>query len=278
MLRKQAFGACPRGRMLPVAAMAIALPGTALAVEIIAHRGASYDAPENTLPAVRLGWERGSDAVEVDIHQTRDGRIVAIHDRDTSRVTGRPGLVAELTLAELRRLDAGAWKGEQWSGTRIPTLAEVLDSVPTGKTLVVEIKCPSSVIEELERVLLASGKRDQVMLIAFDYETIREAKSRMTDLPCYWLYGFSSREAETYKVSEAADLIERVEKAGLEGLDVRHDGAWVPELSRSLRSLGKKLYVYTVNSGARARRLAELGVSGITTDRPAFLRRAIEGN
>ena len=264
--------------MLQLVAVATMLPGIALAVEIVAHRGASYDAPENTLPAVRLGWERGSDAVEVDIHQTRDGWIVAIHDQGTERVTGRSGLVAESSLADLQRLDAGAWKGERWTGTRIPTLAEVLETVPAGKTLVVEIKCPSAVLEELERVLDASGKRGQVMLIAFEYETIREAKRRMPDLPCYWLYGFSSREAESYKVAAPGDLVERMERAGLDGLDVRHDGAWVPELARSLNSLGKKMYVYTVNSGRQARWLAEVGVTGITTDRPAFLRRAIEGN
>lgn len=97
-------------------------------VAIIAHRGASYEAPENTLPAVRLGWERDADAVEVDIHQTRDGRIVAIHDRSTARVTGRTGLVAETTLERLRSLDAGSWKGMRWRGVRIPTLEEVLET------------------------------------------------------------------------------------------------------------------------------------------------------
>ncbi len=175
------------GRPAVLAGALAWLPLSAAAVEIVAHRGASYDAPENTLPAVELGWQQGADAVEVDIHQTSDGKVVAIHDSDTRRVTGKPGVVAEMRLDQLLLLDAGAWKAAQWSGTRIPTLEQVLETVPPGKTLVVEIKCSRDVLPELERVLDASGKRQQVMLIAFDYETISEAKQTMPDRPCYWL-------------------------------------------------------------------------------------------
>ena len=264
-----------RVTMLRLAVVGVVMNWNAFPIEIIAHRGASYDAPENTLPAVRLAWDRGADAVEIDIHQTGDGRIVAIHDTDTFRVTGREGEVAALRFDQLRVLDAGAWKGQEWVGTTIPTLEEVLETVPEHKTLVVEIKCPSTVLPELERVLDASGKRSQVMLIAFDYPTIQQAKRRMPDVRCYWLYGFSDREAERYGVATADRLVELARSAGLDGLDVHHSGSWVPELVRSLHALGKKLYVYTVNSEQAARRLRALGVDGITTDRPAFLRGAI---
>lgn len=244
-------------------------------VAIIAHRGASYEAPENTLPAVRLGWERGADAVEVDIHQTRDGRIVAIHDRSTARVTGRAGLVAETTLERLRSLDAGSWKGMRWRGVRIPTLEDVLGTVPAGRLLVIEIKCPMSVLPELERVLDASGKRRQAMLIAFDFATIQAAKRRFPERPAYWLYGFSQREAERDGIGSPGDLVARTTRAGLDGLDVRHTGPWVPELVEALGAVGKRLYVYTVNDALEARVLRNLGVAGITTDRPGYLRRAL---
>lgn len=258
-------------------AVLLVLPIAAFGTEIIAHRGASYSAPENTLPAVLLGWESGADAVEIDIHRTLDGRIVAIHDKDTMRVTGREGLVAQLSWAQLQLLDAGAWKGPQWRGTRIPTLDQVLDTVPPGRTLVVEIKCPIGVLPELERVLDASGKRDQAMLIAFDFETIVEAKRLMPDLRSYWLFGFSSSEAARYNIAGPESLLERVSEAGLDGLDVRHDGPWVEGLSRSLADLGKTLYVYTVNDPGQARWLRDIGVTGITTDRPGFLREALMG-
>ena len=251
------------------------VPLSGVAVEIVAHRGASHDAPENTLPAVQLGWEQAADAVEVDIHMTKDGKIVAIHDRDTLRVARQQGVVAEMRLDQLSLLDVGAWKGAQWTGTRIPTLEQVLETVPTSKKLVVEIKCSRDVLPELERVLDASGKREQVMLIAFDYETISEAKRIMPDRHCYWLYGFSESEATTYGVRSPADLLQRVQEAALDGLDVRHSGEWTPELAASLHKLGKDLYVYTVNDAEKARRLRDLGVAGITTDRPAFIREAV---
>ena len=265
-------------RLCRLGALATLVTGEAWSVEIVAHRGASHDAPENTLPAVLLGWERGADAVEVDIHQSRDGRIVAIHDKDVLRVTGQTGVVADLDFGRLRSLDAGAWKGARWAGTSIPSLGEVLATVPDDRKLVVEIKCPADVLDELERVLDTSGKRGSAMLIAFDYDTIAKAKRRMPDVPSYWLYGFSDREAERYSVRAPGDLIRRVEVAGLDGLDVRHSGPWIADLVRSLDALGKKLYVYTVNSPAAARRLRDLGVAGITTDRPGFLREALESH
>ena len=86
---------------------ALFLVSSAPAVEIVAHRGASYDAPENTLAAHTLAWEQGADLVETDVHLTRDGELIVVHDKTTQRTTGQPGVVAELTLAELRALDAG---------------------------------------------------------------------------------------------------------------------------------------------------------------------------
>ena len=258
-------------------AILLVLPIAAFGTEIVAHRGASYSAPENTLPAVLLGWESGADAVEIDIHRTLDGRIVAIHDKDTERVTGKEGLVAQLSWAQLQLLDAGAWKGPQWRDTRIPTLDQVLATVPAGRTLVIEIKCPIGVLPDLERVLDSSGKRDQAMLIAFDFDTIAEAKRRMPELRSYWLYGFSDREAARYKIAGPETLLEKIGEAGLDGLDVRHDGPWVEGLSQSLAALGKSLYVYTVNDPGQARWLKDIGVTGITTDRPGFLREALLG-
>src|ERR1700677_2285230 len=92
--------------------------------EIIAHRGASYDVPENTLAAFNLAWKEEADAVELDIYLTKDGKIVAIHDETTKRTTGVALNVADSTLAELQQLDAGAWKNAVWKGEQIPSLEQ----------------------------------------------------------------------------------------------------------------------------------------------------------
>ncbi|MCA9017815.1 MAG: glycerophosphodiester phosphodiesterase, partial [Planctomycetaceae bacterium] len=116
------------------------------AVEIIGHRGASYDAPENTLASVNLAWQRNADAVEIDIYLTKDGKIVAYHDKTTKRIGGRDQAVNEQTLAELQTLDVGAWKNEKYKEERIPTLTQILKAIPAGKRLFIEIKCGPEVL------------------------------------------------------------------------------------------------------------------------------------
>ena len=242
------------------------------AVEIVGHRGASYDAPENTLPSVKLGFEQDADAVEVDVYLSKDGQVVVLHDPDTRRVAGVDRKVADQTAAELAELDAGLWKGAQWKGVKIPLLSEVLELVPAGQRLVIEIKCGPEILPELERTLDASGKRDRSLIIAFDFDVIREAKQRMPDRPAYWLYGFSEAERKRYGVSGLRDLIARAKDAGLDGLDLKHTGPFDAAFVRELSDAGMKLYVYTVNDPAAAKKLEAMGVAGITTDRPAWLR------
>ena len=107
---------------------------------VVAHRGASHDAPENTMRAFDRAWDLGADGIEGDFRLSKDGHIVAMHDADTMRVTGGSANlnVASSTLAELRGLDVGKWKGERFSGERIPTFAEIIKSVPIGKKFFIE--------------------------------------------------------------------------------------------------------------------------------------------
>jgi len=252
----------------------IAAGGTAKGTEIIAHRGASYDAPENTLPAVKLGWEQNADAVEVDVHLSKDGRIVVMHDYDTARTAGDPRKIAEQAFEDLRRLDAGRWKDQKWAGTKIPALEEVIATIPPGrKKLFIEVKCGEEIVPELKRVVERSGKEKQLVVIAFSYEVARSVKKEMPYLPVYWLYSFREQDGRPVLTHEA--LLARVKEAGLDGLDVFYRGPLTKEFMNQLRAANLGLYVYTVNDPDDARRLAALGVTGITTDRPAYLRDAL---
>ena len=98
----------------------LAIAGAAGAVEIVAHRGASYDAPENTMAATKLAWQQKADAVETDIYLGKDGRIIVFHDRTAKRTGGRDIAIGELTLAEARKLDAGSWKDPKYAGEPVP--------------------------------------------------------------------------------------------------------------------------------------------------------------
>src|SRR4051812_44240225 len=159
-------------------------------VELIAHRGASHDAPENTVASHRLGYAQGADAGELDVHLSTDGRIVVIHDADTNRTTGRKQAVADQTLDELRALNASQWG--RWQGSafaeKIPQLAEILAIVPAGKRLFIEVKTGPEIVTELERVIRASGLAvQQLPLITFELETARILKLRLPAHEVCWI-------------------------------------------------------------------------------------------
>ncbi len=242
------------------------------AVEIIAHRGASHDAPENTLASFRLGWEQKADADELDIYLTQDGRIVVIHDADTKRTTGVGGAISNRTLKELRTLDAGSWKGPRWKGEKLPTLDEALATIPEGRRMFIEIKCGPEVLPILEPALRASGKRpEQLVLIGFSYATMKEARKRFPQLPIYWLVGYDGQKG-TGKPSETEMLIRKARAAKFDGLDLDFKFPIDPEFVSKVKAAGLRLYVWTVDDAAVARRLTAAGVDGITTNRPGWLR------
>jgi glycerophosphoryl diester phosphodiesterase len=248
---------------------------TALAadVEIIAHRGASYDAPENTLESVQLGWEQGADAVEVDVYLSSDGHIVAHHDETTKKIAGVDRRVVGQTLAELQQLDVGLWKGAKWKGVRIPKLGDVLATIPEGRRMFVEVKCGPEIVPGLAKAFKRSGKKpEQLVVISFNYEVVKQAKVRFPKIPCFYLSSFKWDEATGKLKPSAAELIALAKAARLEGLNVSYKGLAGKSFVKKVQASGLELFTWTVNSPVEARRLAGLGINGITTDRPAWLR------
>lgn len=262
---------------LPVLVFGAALSAAAGRVEVIAHRGASDDAPENTVAAAKLAWEQNADAVEVDIHLSKDKRIIVIHDYDTKRVAGVDKQVNEQTFEELRKLDAGSWKDAKWAGEKLPSLEEVIATVPPGKKLVIEIKSGVDTVAVLADAIKDSPKRGQFAVIAFSFEVAREAKRRLSGLPVYWLWGFSEREKKEYGNPSLGDLIAKAKGAGLDGLDLNYRGPLTKEFVADVRRAGMEVIVYTVDDPLAAEKLVEMGVAGITTNRPAFLREKFAG-
>lgn len=254
----------------------VALAGCASRIEIIAHRGASHLAPENTVAAAKLAWERQADAVEVDVHLSQDGRIVVIHDGTTERTAGEDLEVAGTSAERLRQLDVGSFKAEAYAGERIPLLEEIIETVPEGKRLFVEIKCGPAILSRLENAIEASGKRERIVIIAFDVETIKAAKRLLPDLPAYWLVGTEKDEETEAWVPHGPALVAEAASSGLDGLNVHWAGV-TADFAERVRAADLDLYVWTVDDPAAARRLARLGVTGITTNRPGRLRSKLYG-
>ena len=243
-----------------------------MGAEIIAHRGASFDAPENTLAAVQLAWEQNADAVEIDVQFSKDGHIVVIHDEDTRKTAGVRKKVSAQTLDELKSLDVSSWKDKKWAGERIPTLPEVFSVIPIGRRLFVEIKCGSKCIPKLVRDFQRSGlKREQVVPIGFSLETMRQLKTALPELEMCWIAEFKRTWRGGWSPS-AEKLIAGAKAAGLDGLDVSRKGPVDAIFAHKVHAAGLKLYIWTVDSPATARRLNTAGVDGITTNKPGWMR------
>jgi glycerophosphoryl diester phosphodiesterase len=246
-------------------------------MEIIAHRGASNDAPENTIAAFDLAWQQNADAVELDIRLTADGKIVCIHDLNTRRTAGCDKKVARQTLAELRALDAGRWKGKQWTGEKIPTLGEALAMLPDGKRLFIEVKCGLEVLPELERVIQQSGRStDQIVLIGFRFATIVKVKQQLPGCEVCWLRGYRQGFRVGNRLAAVKRMIRKTHAARLDGLDLNCRWPINPRFVRTTRSAQLKLYVWTVDEIRRAEKLVAAGVDGIATNRPAWLREHLQ--
>ena len=240
-------------------------------VEIIGHRGASYDAPENTVVSVLTAWKQGADSAEIDIHLTQDNRIVLMHDDNTKRITGADHQIAETASDVLRQLDAGGWKDPKFTGERIPFLEEILPTIPEKRRLFIEIKCGPEILPYLKTVIEKSGKSQQIVIIGFDLDTVAKSKELMPNLPAYWLKSTEKEKDTGVLIPHGKELIPTAQEKGLDGLDVQHSGV-TREFVDAVHKAGLRLYVWTVNDPDEARRLKELGVDGITTDRPGWLR------
>lgn len=242
------------------------------ATQIIGHRGASSDAPENTLSSFKLGYAQHADGDELDIYLSKDGKVVVIHDSDSARVGGATNKVATQTFEELRRYDIGKWG--KWAGKgfseKIPALDEVLPLIPEGKRLFIEIKCGPEVLPELEQVLKRGHKKPaQTAIIGFGYETMQQAKAKFPELQVYWLVG---RNSKTKKYPELDGLIEKAKAAKVDGLDLEYGFPIDKEFVQKVHAAGLQLYTWTVDDPAVARKEAAAGVDGITTNRPGWMR------
>lgn len=214
----------------------------------IGHRGAASLEPENTLRSFRRAAKEGADALELDLRVTRDGYLVVLHDPTVDRTTDGTGPVHEMTLAEVRQLDAGL-------GEKVPTFEEVLAA--TTLPIHAELK----VAEAAEP--LASGilqKADgRVTLISFDPEALRRVKRALPDQPVGLILSGVPSEAAERTRSLDADLV---------SLEAEHLDA---EAMERCRRADLKVTTWTVNEPEQVRRVMELGVDGIATDRPDLL-------
>ena len=246
---------------------------------MIGHRGGAGAAPENTVTAIRHGLEAGADAIEFDIHGTKDGRIVVFHDETLERTTDGTGVVEELTLDELRRFDAGfnftpdfgrsfPFRG---TGIGIPTLDEAVEACE-GRPIVCEIKTPRSG-QALAAWLPGKPVRERMIVGGFEADDVRPATSvarwrcaNQRDLTPFVLLGKLGILARL-----AADITAAMVPVRKGLIRVVTAG-----FVRRCHEAGIGVHVWTVNEPDEMRQLLELGVDGLISDYPAIARRIVE--
>lgn len=245
-------------------------------MKLIGHRGSSHTAPENTLAAVRLAWEERADGVEIDVHLTRDNRIVVIHDDNTFRTTQRIAAIRDLTIEQIKQLDAGSWKDERWAGEAVPELGEVLATVPAGKLLFVEIKCGPEVLSEMRKLLdchplLARS----IAFVGFSLSTMRLTKRQFPRNDVLWNVEVAT-DAELGGTRPPADeLARKARESGIDGLGVSFCDGINGAFANVIRGAGLKLFVWTVDDPPAAETMRQAGAHYLATNRPGWLREQI---
>lgn len=230
---------------------------------VIAHRGTSGEAPENTLSAFKLAVEQHCDMIELDVQLSSDGEIVVCHDESVDRTTNGSGMIHEKTAEELSRLDAGCRHSLAFRGERLPLLREVFELVPLSVGLNIEVKSNDRLMQtKLLGLIREFGRTEAVVLSSFDHRLLHRIKSAAPDIRIGLLY--------------TALLLDPVRLVHDFGLDVYsmhpYYGLIQPEDIAALRANGQHVYVWTVNEPDAMGALIRQGVSGIITDYPSRLR------
>lgn len=251
----------------------------------IAHRGASGHAPESTLPAYQLAQRMGADWMELDLHLTRDGQLVVIHDETLDRTTNGSGPVQKHTLAQLKQLDAGTWFGKehprkwdpQFQGLQIPTLEEVL-RLKNGKIrFSIEIKEESAGPQlerklfhtlEKHRLLPRKKQESQVMIVSFDRNSLKRVHQRLPQVPLIQLFHY--KESGYLTPQTLRHVAAYADGVGYDHRRMR------PEDVRRTHRHGMVIHPYTVNRPRDMRRLILWGVDGIVTNYPDRLNQILK--
>ncbi len=235
------------------------------APEIIAHRGASWDAPENTIPAFEEAINQNADAIEFDVHLTSDGVPIVMHDATVGRTTDATANtpVAEMTYEEVRALDAGSWFSDEFEGTKVPTLEAAIEVIDPHARIFLEMKnFTDAATAEVYNIIEEKDVADNTVLMSFSSHQLREMKDYDEDIETLYLMTtfFGS-------ISSVVDQ-EHVDHFGFEGYMTLEN----PHYIDSIHHRDKHLSVWTINDESRLRDLTILGVDGIITDRPILAR------
>ncbi|MCL5958436.1 MAG: glycerophosphodiester phosphodiesterase [Chloroflexi bacterium] len=231
---------------------------------IIGHRGAMGRAPENTMASFQKGVDLGADLIELDVHLSKDGELVVMHDPTVDRTTNGKGWIKDLTLKEIRMLDAGVRFDPRFAGQKVPTLEEVLHWARGRTRLLIEIKNGPVYYERIEESVAAAVRLhrmvDSCAVISFDHYSVKRLKALSTDIRTGVLYA-----------CRPVDPLHLARTSGAQILMPNRAYA-TPDLVDAAHQAGLAVYVWTVNDPSEMECVAGLHVDAIGTNYPDRLR------
>lgn len=241
----------------------------------IAHRGSSKEAPENTLAAIELSIQQGSDGVEFDVYRTKDGLLALMHDKDVRRTTdfkdvfkdGRSAKVSELSMGELRELDAGSWHSADYAGEKVPTLEEALEMLRGRSTPVIEIK-PENIGQDVAMIVQKLGIEKEVFVQSFSPRAISDFHKVLPEVITGYLTG---NKFSDDSIARAREHLRIARESGASVVVCNYrlaDREYIEEVHRNKFFV----WVYTVDDPAVMRLLMARGIDGIITNVPSVLR------
>jgi glycerophosphoryl diester phosphodiesterase len=248
---------------------------------VIAHRGFSAVAPENTLPAFRHGVAAGADMVELDYHHSKDGALVVLHDYTLDRTTdatnrwsGNKLAVLDHTLAQLRELEAGLWFRPSMKGVELPTLIEALDVIQNGGVTLIERKAGDAAA--CVKLLKERNLINEVVVQAFDWNYLRDFRRLESRQVLGALGPPSSRGGRKLAESEKPLNVAWLDEIKSLGAQAAVWNKMVDATTvKAAHERGLKVWVYTINDVATAHQMLAMGVDGIITDNPAVIWKAL---
>lgn len=248
-------------------------PKRPAATTMIAHRGESLEAPENTMPAFSLAVTRGF-GFECDVRLSKDGRLVILHDADLSRVSGgaNTNRCEDLTWDELAKVDVGnwgKWSGSQFAGTRLALLEEVLELARGGREIYIEIKAGPQIVPVLKAAVSAneSATPANVLFESFNVETCKAIKELMPDYRVYLLSGGTVKTGDAEEAIPVETLLETLANCGADGINIRYPPQSVSaDKVKALKAAGYSVHAWTLDTLDETTQAFAAGVDTVTSN------------
>lgn len=244
-------------------------------IQIIAHRGASGLAPENTMAAFSKALEYNVDMIELDVHLSLDDSIIVMHDHSVNRTTNGKGDIENLTYAEIKKLDAGSWFNEKYNNERVPTLREVLQFVNGRKPILIELKWPKNgiyknLVKNVIQTIKDCRAESWVIVQSFETKYLQEMHALAPTISCHQLI-FAVSDALSFSQGRSMHIGEFEPLPFVKSVNISYKFL-NKNFVQNMHEKGLTVFTYTVNSEKGMQKVIKMGVDGIITNRPDVVK------